>query len=41
VALAAMALQFDQVLYAQLVLIAAFVVVLKIRGQRIAELAKV
>ena len=34
VALAAMALQFDQVLYAQLVLIVAFIVVLKVRGTR-------
>jgi len=41
VALAAMALQFDQVLYAQLVLIVAFVVVLKVRGRRLAETAKV
>lgn len=37
VALAAMALQFDQVLYAQLVLIVAFVVVLKLRGTRLIE----
>jgi branched-subunit amino acid ABC-type transport system permease component len=41
VALAAMALQFDQVLYAQLVLIVAFVVVLKVRGRRLTETAKV
>ena len=41
VALAAMALQFDQVLYAQLVLIVAFVVVLKVRGTRRTEMAKV
>jgi branched-chain amino acid transport system permease protein len=41
VALAAMALQFDQVLYAQLVLIVVFVVVLKVRGRRQAETAKV
>jgi branched-chain amino acid transport system permease protein len=41
VALAAMALQFDQVLYAQLVLIVAFVVVLKVRGARRTETAKV
>jgi branched-subunit amino acid ABC-type transport system permease component len=41
VALAAMALALDQVLYAQLVLIVAFVVVLKIRGARRAETAKV
>ena len=32
VALAAMSLQFGQVLYAQLVLIVAFVVILKVRG---------
>ncbi len=41
VALAAMALQFDQVLYAQLVLIVAFVVVLRVRGTRLTETAKV
>ena len=41
VALAAMALQFDQVLYAQVVLIVAFVVVLKVRGTRRTETAKV
>jgi branched-subunit amino acid ABC-type transport system permease component len=41
VALAAMALQFDQVLYAQLLLIVAFVIVLKARGVRLAETAKV
>ncbi len=41
VALAAMALQFDQILYAQLVLIVAFVVILKIRGTRLTETAKV
>ncbi|MDA8237515.1 MAG: branched-chain amino acid ABC transporter permease [Chloroflexi bacterium] len=41
VALAAMALQLEQVLYAQLVLIVAFVIVLKIRGSRRAETAKV
>jgi len=41
VALAAMALQFDQVLYAQLVLIVTFVVVLKLRGTRLTETAKV
>jgi branched-chain amino acid transport system permease protein len=40
-ALAAMALQFDQVLYAQLILIVAFVVVLKVRGTRRPETAKV
>ena len=41
VALAAMALQFDQVLYAQLVLIVTFVVILKVRGARLTETAKV
>jgi branched-subunit amino acid ABC-type transport system permease component len=41
VALAAMALEFDQVLYAQLLLIVAFVVVLKVRSMRLAETAKV
>jgi len=41
VALAGMALQFDQALYAQLVLILAFVVVLKVRGTRLTETAKV
>ncbi len=41
VAMAAMALQFDQALYAQLVLIVAFVVVLKVRGSRLTETAKV
>ncbi len=41
VALTAMALQFDQALYAQLVLIVAFVAVLKVRGTRLTETAKV
>jgi branched-subunit amino acid ABC-type transport system permease component len=41
VALAAMSLAFSQVLYAQLALIVAFVVVLKVRGRRLAETAKV
>ena len=41
VALAAMLLQFDQSLYAQLVLIVAFVIVLKVRGTRATERAKV
>ncbi len=41
VALAAMALQFDQALYAQLALIVAFVIVLKARGTRLTETAKV
>lgn len=41
IALAAMALQFDQVLYAQLAVIVAFVVILKARGMRLAETGKV
>jgi branched-subunit amino acid ABC-type transport system permease component len=41
VALTAMALQFDQVLYAQLVLIVTFMAVLKVRGSRLTESAKV
>jgi branched-subunit amino acid ABC-type transport system permease component len=41
VALAAMSLQFGQVLYAQLVLIVAFLVILKLRGGRLLETAKV
>jgi branched-chain amino acid transport system permease protein len=41
VAMAAMTLQFGQVLYAQLVLIIAFVVILKVRGRRLAETGKV
>lgn len=41
VALTAMALQFDQVLYAQLVLIVTFMVILKVRGSRLTETAKV
>jgi len=41
VALAAMALQLDQVLYAQLAVIVAFVVILKLRGMRLAETGKV
>ena len=41
VALVAMALQFDQALYAQLVLIVIFIVILKVRGSRLAETAKV
>jgi branched-chain amino acid transport system permease protein len=41
VALAAMTLQFNSILYAQLVLIAAFVVILKVRGRRLAESGKV
>lgn len=41
IALAAMSLQFSQSLYAQLVLIAAFMVILKVRGLRAAETEKV
>jgi branched-chain amino acid transport system permease protein len=41
IALTAMALTFGQVLYAQLALIVFFVVLLKWRGQRLAETAKV
>ncbi len=41
VALAAMALQFGQVLYAQLVLIVVFIAILKMRGRRLTEAAKV
>ena len=41
VAMAAMALQFDQILYAELVLIVAFIIVLKVRGTRLTETAKV
>jgi branched-subunit amino acid ABC-type transport system permease component len=41
IALAAMALQFDQVLYGQVVLIVVFVAALKWRGGRLTELAKV
>jgi branched-subunit amino acid ABC-type transport system permease component len=41
IALAGMSLQFDQVLYAQLVLIVGFLVVLKLRGRRLTEGAKV
>jgi branched-chain amino acid transport system permease protein len=41
IALAAMALQFDQILYAQLVLIVGFIAILKWRGRRLTELAKV
>jgi branched-subunit amino acid ABC-type transport system permease component len=41
IALVGMSLQFDQVLYAQLVLIVAFVVILKLRGSRLTETAKV
>ncbi len=41
VALAAMTLQFGQALYAQLTLIVAFVLILKVRGRRMAEAGKV
>ncbi len=41
IALAAMSLQFGQVLYAQLALIVAFLVILKLRGKRLTEGAKV
>jgi branched-subunit amino acid ABC-type transport system permease component len=41
VALAAMSLAFSQVMYAQLALIVAFVVILKVRGRRLAESGKV
>ena len=41
IALAAMSLQFAQVLYAQLVLIVAFVIILKIRGNPLADTVKV
>lgn len=41
IALTAMALQFGQVLYAQLALIVAFVILLKWRGRRLTETAKV
>lgn len=41
VALAAMSLRFGQVLYAQLALIVAFILILKVRSRRIAETGKV
>lgn len=41
IALAAMTLELGQVLYAQLILITAFVVILKIRGRRAVEVEKV
>jgi branched-chain amino acid transport system permease protein len=41
IALAAMALQFDQILYAQVVLIVGFIAVLKWRARRLTETAKV
>ena len=41
IALTAMALQFEQILYAQVVLIVGFIAVLKWRGRRLTEMAKV
>lgn len=41
IALAAMSLQLGQILYAQLILILAFIVVLKVRGNPLADTAKV
>jgi branched-subunit amino acid ABC-type transport system permease component len=41
IALAAMTLQFGQSLYAQLALIVAFMILLKIRGRRVTEMEKV
>jgi branched-subunit amino acid ABC-type transport system permease component len=41
IALAAMTLQFGQAFYAQLVLIVAFIVILKIRSRRITDTGKV
>jgi branched-subunit amino acid ABC-type transport system permease component len=41
IVLAGMSLQFGQVLYAQLVLIVAFLLILKIRGRRLGEMTKV
>ncbi len=41
VALTAMTLQFGQALYAQLILIVAFIIILKVRGKRTAEAGKV
>jgi branched-subunit amino acid ABC-type transport system permease component len=41
IALAVMSLQFGQVLYAQLALIVAFLIILKLRGKRLTEGAKV
>jgi branched-subunit amino acid ABC-type transport system permease component len=41
VAWAGMTLVFDKVLYAQVILIAAFVVILKVRGRRVVETGKV
>jgi branched-chain amino acid transport system permease protein len=41
IALSAMALQFNQTLYAQLILIVGFIALLKWRGRRLTEMAKV
>jgi len=41
VALAAMALQFDQILYAQVVLIVVFIAILRWRARRLTDMAKV
>jgi branched-chain amino acid transport system permease protein len=41
IALAAMALQFDQILYSQVVLIVGFTAILRWRGQRLGAMAKV
>ncbi len=41
IGVAAVTLQFGQVLYAQLALIAAFIAILKWRGRRLAESGKV
>ena len=41
IALAGMSLYFGQILYAQLILIVAFLVILKLRGKRLTEGAKV
>jgi branched-chain amino acid transport system permease protein len=41
IALAAMALQFDQILYAQVVLVVGFIAILKWRSRRLTETAKV
>lgn len=41
IALAAMSLQFGQVLYAQLALIVGFIAILKIKGNQMADTVKV
>lgn len=41
IALTAMTLQFGQVLYAQLILVVGFIVILKVRGRRVIEAGKV